>query len=63
MFGIRASIPILAAAVTVAAFVSLACLQEETEAITPQPEIKETTVAIEITSSAFTQGNSIPAQY
>lgn len=39
------------------------CSQEETEAVIPQPEIKETTVAIEITSSAFTHGNSIPAQY
>ena len=37
MFGIRASIPILAAAVTVAAFVSLACSQEKTEAVAAQP--------------------------
>ena len=48
---------------TIAAFVSLACSQEETEAITPQPEVKETMVAIEITIFAFTQVNSIPAQY
>ena len=48
---------------TIAAFVNLACSQEETETITPQPEVKETTVTIEITISAFTQGNSIPAQW
>jgi len=62
MFGIRATILTIAAAVTVAALVSLACSQEETVAVTPQPEVKETTVAMEITSSAFTHGSSIPAQ-
>ena len=57
MFGIHVSIPMLAA------FMSLACWQEETDAIAPQSEVKKTTVAIEITSSAFTHGNSIPALY
>lgn len=55
MFGIHVSIPMLAA------FMSLACGQEETDALTPQSEVKKTTVAIEITSSVFTHGNSIPA--
>ena len=48
MFGIRASISMLAGG---------------DRGHTPQPEVKETTVAIEITISASTQVNSIPAQY
>jgi hypothetical protein len=37
IFNIRAFTLMIAAAVTVAAFVSLACSQEETEAVTYQP--------------------------
>jgi hypothetical protein len=48
MFGIRASIPMLAGG---------------DRGHTSQPEVKETTVAIEVTISASTQVNSIPAQY
>ena len=62
MFGIRAAFPLLAAAITAAALVGLACSQEDPEPI-PEPEVTETTMTMEITSSAFTQGSSIPAQY
>ena len=59
VFGIRTAV---AAAIAVAAVVGLACSQEDPEPI-PEPEVTETEMTMEITSSAFTQGNSIPAQY
>ena len=62
MLRIRTAVPILAVAITTAAVVSLACSQEEPEVV-PEPEIIETALTMEISSSAFTQGSSIPAQY
>ncbi len=52
----------LAAVIAVVVVVGLACSQEDPEPI-PEPEATEATMTMEITSSAFTQGSSIPAQY
>jgi hypothetical protein len=61
--GMRNAVPMFAAAMIAVAVVGLACSQEVEEVPPEVVEVVEEAVVIEITSSAFTHGSSMPVQF